>query len=98
MSARSPPPLWRWSCTAPHRTKYVYSGDADPSVPGGASEFYRDLVSNEARLQQIYDDVMAAYAANSRIRLLTIWKAHLERFRVKFAPMPDCRRWFFPEI
>ncbi|WP_312875947.1 TOTE conflict system archaeo-eukaryotic primase domain-containing protein [Arthrobacter terrae] len=68
-----------------HRTKYFYTGDADPSVPGGISEIYRDLVSNEARLQLIYDDVLNAYAANSRILLLTTWKAHLELFRVRFA-------------
>ena len=67
-----------------HRTKYAYAGDADPSVPGGIAKIYRDLVSNEARLQQIYDDVVATYEANSRILLLTTWKAHLEQFRVKF--------------
>ncbi len=67
-----------------HRTTYAYDGDADPSAPGGISVIYKDLVANEERLVQIYDDVMAAYRRNSRILLLTTWKAHLESFRSRF--------------
>lgn len=67
-----------------HRTKYVYTGDADPSEPGQMSAIYKDLIADGPRFEQIYDGVMAAYAANSRILLLTTWKAHLEQFRVRF--------------
>lgn len=67
-----------------HRTSYTYAGTADPSEPGGISAIYKDLIADEARLQQIYDDVMAAYAQNSRILVLTTWKAHLDSFRSRF--------------
>ena len=68
-----------------HRTKYVYTGDADPSEPGQISVIYKDLIADNPRFDQIYDDVMEAYAANSRILLLTTWTAHLEKFRARFA-------------
>jgi superfamily II DNA or RNA helicase len=48
------------------------------------SAIYKDLIANEECVQQIFDDVMAAYEQNSRILLLTIWKAHLESFRSRF--------------
>ncbi|MGO4249917.1 DEAD/DEAH box helicase [Paenarthrobacter sp. RAF54_2] len=67
-----------------HRTSYTYAGTADPSEPGGISAIYKDLIADEARLQQIYDDVMAAYAQNSRILVLTTWKAHLDSLRSRF--------------
>jgi superfamily II DNA or RNA helicase len=67
-----------------HRTSYVYDGAADPSEPGGISAIYKDLIANEERLQQIYDDVIEAYEQNSRILLLTTWKAHLESLRSRF--------------
>ena len=67
-----------------HRTTYAYEGAADPGEPGGISAIYKDLVANEERLTQIYDDVIAAYAHNSRILLLTTWKAHLDSFRSRF--------------
>jgi superfamily II DNA or RNA helicase len=67
-----------------HRTSYVYDGAADPSEPGGISAIYKDLIANEERLQQIFDDVIEAYEQNSRILLLTTWKAHLESLRSRF--------------
>lgn len=67
-----------------HRTSYTYAGSADPSEPGGISAIYKDLIANEGRLQQIYDDVIAAYEQNSRILVLTTWKAHLDSFRSRF--------------
>jgi hypothetical protein len=35
-----------------HATSYCYIGDADPSVPGGMTVIYRDLIANEARTSQ----------------------------------------------
>lgn len=67
-----------------HRTSYSYDGVADPSEPGGISAIYKDLIANEDRLQQIYEDVKAAYEQNSRILLLTTWKTHLDSFRSLF--------------
>ncbi|WP_276309053.1 DEAD/DEAH box helicase [Specibacter cremeus] len=92
MAAAAPAQLPRYPSEIPapalelvvHPTGYVYAGDADPSEPGGIAAIYKDLVADDARFEQIHDDVMAAYAANSRILLLTTWKAHLERFRERF--------------
>ena len=67
-----------------HRTSFVYDGAADPSEPGGISAIYKDLIANEERLQQMYDDVIEAYEQNSRILVLTTWKAHLESLRSRF--------------
>lgn len=66
-----------------HRTSYIYDGELDPSEPGQIAVIYKDLIANGPRFEQIFDDVMAAYASNSRILLLTTWKAHLEAFRVR---------------
>ncbi|NMR28620.1 DEAD/DEAH box helicase family protein [Arthrobacter sp. SF27] len=67
-----------------HPTSYTYSGDADPSAPGGISKIYKDLVADEARLQQIVDDVMAAHQQQAKILLLTTWKTHLDQFAERF--------------
>lgn len=67
-----------------HRTSYAYDGAASPSEPGGISAIYKDLITNEERQQQIYDDVIEAYTRNSRILVLTTWKAHLESLRSRF--------------
>lgn len=67
-----------------HPTSFAYSGDADPAEPGGISRIYRDLVSDEERLQQIVDDVLAAYRRQAKILLLTTWKAHLDLFADRF--------------
>ncbi|MCQ6270576.1 DEAD/DEAH box helicase [Pseudarthrobacter sp. R1] len=67
-----------------HRTSYAYDGAAEPSEPGGMSAIYKDLIVNEERLQQIYDDVIEAYERNSRILVLTTWKAHLDSLRSRF--------------
>lgn len=67
-----------------HRTSFVYDGVADPAEPGGISKIYKDLVANEDRLQQITDDVLAAYRRQAKILLLTTWKSHLDRFAERF--------------
>jgi superfamily II DNA or RNA helicase len=67
-----------------HRTSYIYSGDADPSEPGGISRIYTDLAADEQRLKQIVDDVLAAHQRNAKILLLTTWKVHLDFFADRF--------------
>jgi hypothetical protein len=77
-----------------HRTSYSHGGGADPSEPGGISAIYKDLIANEDRLHQIYDDVMAAYEQNSRILLLTTWKTHLDWIRCSLRhPFPSRAGW-----
>ncbi len=45
-----------------HPTGFRYTGDADPSAPGGIAAVYRELVADDARTRQITDDVVAALA------------------------------------
>src|SRR5829696_1547602 len=62
-----------------HPTDYRYTGDADPSAPGGISAIYRDLIADEARARQIIDDVVAALARGRHCLVLTQWTEHLDR-------------------
>lgn len=63
-----------------HETAYRYLGDADPAKPGGMAAIYRDLVADDARLNQVVDDVIAALNRGRHCLLLTQWTAHVERF------------------
>lgn len=63
-----------------HRTGYRYTGDADPSAPGGMAAIYRDLISNADRNTQIITDVAAALGRGRNCLLLTQWTRHLECF------------------
>ncbi len=60
-----------------HPTRFRYTGDADPSAPGGMAEFYRTLIADEDRLDQIVHDVLRAAEAGANILVLTTWVGHL---------------------
>lgn len=60
-----------------HSTKFRYTGQADPSAPGGIAEIYRALIADEARLTQIVADVLAAHTDGANILILTTWVDHL---------------------
>jgi superfamily II DNA or RNA helicase len=60
-----------------HPTKFRYTGQADPSAPGGMAEIYRALIADEARLAQIVADVVAAHTDGANILVLTTWVDHL---------------------
>jgi hypothetical protein len=62
-----------------HTTSYCYAGDADPSVPGGMTVIYRDLIADQARTLQVITDVTAALARGRNCLVLTNWIAHLEK-------------------
>ncbi|WP_448639391.1 TOTE conflict system archaeo-eukaryotic primase domain-containing protein [Geodermatophilus sp. URMC 63] len=62
-----------------HPTSYRYTGDADPSAPGGISAIYRDLLADGVRTDQIADDVVAALARGRHCLVLTQWTEHLDR-------------------
>jgi hypothetical protein len=62
-----------------HPANYRYTGDADPSAPGGISAIYRDLIADDARTNQITDDVVAALASRRHCLVLTQWTEHLDR-------------------
>ncbi len=60
-----------------HPTEFRYSGNADPSAPGGMAEIYRALVADQHRLDQVVDDVLAAASDGANILVLTTWVEHL---------------------
>ena len=60
-----------------HPTQFRYTGQADPSAPGGMAEIYRALIADEARLEQIIADVLSAHADGANILVLTTWIDHL---------------------
>jgi superfamily II DNA or RNA helicase len=60
-----------------HATQFRYTGQADPSAPGGMAEIYRALIADETRLGQIIADVLAAHADGANILVLTTWIDHL---------------------
>lgn len=68
-----------------HPTGYRYTGDVDPTAPGGIAAIYRDLVADDARLRQIADDVFAALARGRHCLVLTQWTEHLDRLATALA-------------
>lgn len=61
-----------------HRTGFRYTGEADPNAPGGMAEIYRALIADDARLEQIVTDVLAAHRDGANILVLTTWIDHLK--------------------
>jgi len=64
---------------AVHDTGYHYDGPADPQAPGGMAAIYRDLVNDDARLEQIVRDVLNANTRGRHCLVLTQWTQHVER-------------------
>jgi superfamily II DNA or RNA helicase len=62
-----------------HPTRFCYTGDADPSAPGGIAAIYRDLVADDTRTAQVAADVCEALARERHCLVLTQWTAHLDR-------------------
>ena len=61
-----------------HPTTFCYSGDANPSGPGGMAAIYRDLVADDARTTQVAGDVAEAVNRGRHCLVLTQWTAHLD--------------------
>ena len=62
-----------------HPTRFCYTGDADPSAPGGIAAIYRDLVADDTRTAQVAADVCEALTRGRHCLVLTQWTAHLDR-------------------
>ncbi|MGE5289985.1 MAG: TOTE conflict system archaeo-eukaryotic primase domain-containing protein [Micromonosporaceae bacterium] len=62
-----------------HPTGFRYTGDADPSAPGGIAAIYRDLAADQARNRQITTDVLAALQQGRHCLVLTQRTSHLEQ-------------------
>jgi superfamily II DNA or RNA helicase len=61
-----------------HPTQYRYTGEADPSEPGGMAAIYSDLVNDDARNQQIIGDVAAALGRGRHCLILTKRTQHVD--------------------
>ena len=60
-----------------HPTGFLYTGDADPTAPGGMAAIYRDLIADKDRLEQVVHDVLTAADGSANILVLTTWVNHL---------------------
>lgn len=63
-----------------HPTTFRYTGDADPSAPGGIVAVYRELVADDDRTHQVVGDVTDAFGRGRHCLVLSQWTAHVERF------------------
>ena len=61
-----------------HRTAYRYDGAASPTMPGGMSVIYKDLIASEERTRQVIADVTAAVTKGRNCLVLTNWTSHLQ--------------------
>jgi superfamily II DNA or RNA helicase len=61
-----------------HTTGFRYTGDLDPSAPGGIAAVHRDLAADSARTDQIVKDVTAALRHGRHCLVLTQRTDHLE--------------------
>lgn len=62
-----------------HPTTFCYTGDADPSAPGGIAAIYRDLAADDTRTAQVTADICRALNRGRHCLVLTQRTAHLER-------------------
>ncbi len=63
-----------------HQTGFHYTGEVDPSAPGGIATVYRELVADGARTAQVVSDVISALGGGRNCLVLTQWTAHVEAF------------------
>jgi len=61
-----------------HPTSFRYSGDTNPSAPGGIAAVYRELAADPARTTQVVSDVIEAAKSGRHCLVLTQWTAHLD--------------------
>jgi superfamily II DNA or RNA helicase len=62
-----------------HATAFRYTGDTDPSAPGGIAAVHRDLAADATRTHQIVDDVVDALQRGRHCLVLTQRTDHLDR-------------------
>src|SRR6266568_5398548 len=62
-----------------HATAFRYTGDADPSAPGGIAAVHRDLAADDTRTAQIVDDIIDALQRGRNCLVLTQRTDQLER-------------------
>jgi superfamily II DNA or RNA helicase len=62
-----------------HPTQFAYTGEADPSAPGGIAVIYKDLAADATRTAQIAGDVAEALTRGRHCLVLTQWTGHLDQ-------------------
>ena len=62
-----------------HPTQFAYTGEADPSAPGGIAAIYKDLAADRSRIAQVAHDVAEALARGRHCLVLTQWTGHLNQ-------------------
>ena len=62
-----------------HPTQFAYTGEADPSAPGGIAAIYKDLAADRSRIAQVAHDVAEALARGRHCLVLTQWTGHLDQ-------------------
>lgn len=62
-----------------HPTRFAYTGEADPSAPGGIAAIYKDLAADHTRTAQVACDVAEALARGRHCLVLTQWTGHLNQ-------------------
>lgn len=63
-----------------HTTSFCYSGDKEPSQPGGMAAVYRELDNDRPRTTQVVADVGTAMERGRHCVVLTQWRDHVEHF------------------
>jgi superfamily II DNA or RNA helicase len=62
-----------------HPTQFCYSGEADPSAPGGIAAIYQNLAADATRTAQIAADIVEALARGRHCLVLTQRIDHLDQ-------------------
>jgi hypothetical protein len=71
LSARSPDAAAPEPVLCLHTTGFRYTGDLDPSAPGGIAAVHRDLAADATRNRQVINDVSAALQRGRHCLVLT---------------------------
>ena len=62
-----------------HLTQFAYTGEADPSAPGGIAAIYKDLAADHSRTARVARDVAEALARGRHCLVLTQSTGHLDQ-------------------
>jgi superfamily II DNA or RNA helicase len=68
-----------------HQTAFRYSGTLEPSQPGGMAAVYREMAADQARNQQVVDDVVEALGRGRHCLVLTQRTGHLDALALALA-------------
>ncbi|MGH3469964.1 MAG: DEAD/DEAH box helicase, partial [Thermocrispum sp.] len=64
-----------------HRTSFCYTGELNPTEPGGMAAVYRELITDRDRTVQVVSDVITALQKGRHCLVLTQWRDHVDDFQ-----------------